>query len=183
MTRSRTHKVSMTILLTYLFLARDILKPPAVTGATRRVTPAQSQATTPNPQQTFAQPQAASLPTPMATAAVKSVPPAVPLDPGPTFVSVQASASGARAVMSESVFNRVDCRTFEGRVESVVEEGSGDGPRQVVELVNVGGAFQMYSGFWNVCLYRGGPCSADTACCAGRSAFCEIYTAEGQYSG
>ncbi|MEI8011278.1 MAG: hypothetical protein WCI27_02195 [Candidatus Omnitrophota bacterium] len=139
MRRLKTYWVSTTLMLTYLFLARDTLKPSAVTGATRKVTPLQLQSVLPRPQQTFSQLQDSSLPPPMAAAVVKSSLAAVPLDPGQSLVSSAATPPVTRVVMPDPEVDRAGCRTFKGQVASVVAEGSGDDPRQFIELVTVSG--------------------------------------------
>ncbi|MBF0569436.1 MAG: hypothetical protein HQL18_01505 [Candidatus Omnitrophica bacterium] len=141
MKRPGTSRVGTTLFLTYLFLARDVIRPAAVTGATRRVTPVQ--AVLPQPQASFSPSlsssppsQESSLPPLLSASEVVPVSEPVLADPGQTLVSAPAVAPPARVATSDGAEDKSRCRTFEGTVESVVEEGPGDGPRQVVELVN-----------------------------------------------
>ena len=129
MKRMRGCRLGTILALTYMFFARDAGRPDAVAGATRRAAPLRA----PSPQ-----PEMSSLPAPMTTPVVKStprpVPAPVPADPGQTLMSAPVQPAVARVAVADIVVNKMNCRTFEGRVASIMDQE--DAPGQVVTMVN-----------------------------------------------
>ncbi len=142
MTRQRLGWIGTTLALTYLFLARDAGHPDAVAGATRRVMPARVASP---------QPSASSLPPRMSVPSYNvpapvdytSAPAASPTDPGEVLVSASVPPPPPpprpRAPAPAPASGTSSNRTFEGKVESVVADGTGSTVRLVVVLVNVFG--------------------------------------------
>ena len=140
MNRQRGWWVLATLALTYLFLVRDAGHPDAVSGATRRAMPARPSASQP-PASSL--PPAMSMPAYNGPAPVASPPAYTPAvvapDPGEVLVSAPVTPPPVRPRAIAPVLSTSSNRTFEGKVESVVAEGSGSGARLIVVIVNTFG--------------------------------------------
>ncbi len=134
MRRTWAHVVGRVLALVVLFFARYIERPDTVAGATRGRMP--MRAASSQSQESSADPQAFSSPTPTPTPVRKEAATSMPLDPGQILVSSTGPASSGQGNIPDLVKNNASVRTFEGKVESVVDEISDDGSRQVVVIVS-----------------------------------------------
>ncbi|GEM_PF-6449320 len=132
MKRTWGYRLGTIAALAYFFFARDMGRPDAVAGATRRAAPLRAPAP---------QPDMSSLPAPMTTPAVKATPPPVPApvppEPEQPLVAAPQAQRSSPVVVPGLADNKANYRTFEGRVESVMDQE--DGPGQVVRMVNAFG--------------------------------------------